>query len=98
MTHLYSNSLLSMPQSYKTRWKIMEEEVFQKKNSRLYIEKNVKAILEKIYPSGEINLNSSYRYKRIKKLIKEGKVIECWTMWKYIQKVWYIISNMDTLL
>jgi hypothetical protein len=40
-----------MVQSYKTRWKIMEEEVLQKRDSRLYIEKNVKAILEKVYPN-----------------------------------------------
>lgn len=71
----------------------MEEEVFQKRDSRLYIEKNVKAILEKIYPNWEVNLNSTYRYKRLKKLIKEGKVIECWSMGKYIQKVGYIAKN-----
>lgn len=82
-----------MVQAYKTRRKIMDEEVFQKKDSRLYIEKHIRPLMEKIYPNGEINLDSTYIYKRLKRLIKEGKVIECRTMGKYVQKVGYIINN-----
>jgi hypothetical protein len=76
--------------SFKNRWKIMEDEVINKKWKRIYVERKIKNIIWDRYAHVEIDLNSSYIYQKMDKLVDKKVYVPVWNMWTYVHSQGFI--------
>lgn len=76
--------------AFKNRWKIMEDEVINKRGKRIYVEKKIKNIIWDRYSHGEIKLNSSYIYQKMGKLVDWRIFIPVWNMGSYIHSQGFV--------
>ncbi len=80
-----------MKQSYRTRSKIIDDEIIEEKWNRIYVEKNIKNLIKKRYSNGEIKLDSSYIYEKMKVLLDNKIYLELrWMSDRYVASLWYI--------
>lgn len=57
--------------------------MIDKKWKRIYVERKIKEIIKSRYAHGEINLNSSYIYEKMGKLVTEKIYVPVWNIWSY---------------
>lgn len=76
--------------SFKNRWKIIQEEMIDKKWKRIYIERKIKEIIKDRYAHGEINLNSSYIYQKMSKLVDKKIYVPVWNVSCYARQQGFV--------
>ncbi len=76
--------------SFKNRWKIIQEEMIDKKWKRIYVERKIKEIIKDRYAHGELNLNSSYIYQKMGKLVDKKIYVPIWNIWHYAQEQGFV--------
>lgn len=69
--------------SFKNRWKIIQEEMIDKKWKRIYVERKIKDIIKDRYAHGEIKTDSTYIYKKMNKLVNNKIYVPVWNIWSY---------------
>lgn len=80
-----------MQKSFKKRYKIIEDEIINEKWNRIYIEKQIRKIIQNRYKNNEIDLNSSYIYQKMAGLIDRKIYIEArWIPKSFVSSLWYI--------
>ena len=75
--------------SFKNRRKIIQEEIIDKKWKRIYIERKIKELIKARYPHG-LNLNSSYIYEKMGKLIDNKIYMPVRNIWDYAHQQGFI--------
>jgi len=76
--------------SFKNRWKIIQEEMIDKKWKRIYVERKIKDIIKDRYAHAEINVNSSYIYQKMGKLVAKKIYVPVWNIWYYAHEQWFV--------
>ena len=76
--------------SFKNRWKIIQEEMIDKKWKRIYVERKIKEIMKDRYANGDINLNSSYIYQKMGKLVDKKIYVPVWNNWYYAKEQGFV--------
>lgn len=76
--------------SFKNRWKLLQEEVIEKKWKRIYVERKIKDIMKVRYADWSINTNSSYIYQKMDKLVMRKIYVPVWNIWNYAHQQWFI--------
>lgn len=80
-----------MPRSLKKRKKIIESEIIDEKWNYIYLEKQIRKVIQNRYKHGEIKLNSSYIYQKMSVLLDKKNYLEARMMPKwYVVPSWYI--------
>lgn len=79
-----------MPRSLKKRKKIIESEIIDEKWNYIYLEKQIRKVIQDRYKDGEIKLNSSYIYQKMDKLVAKKIYIPLWNIWHSVKQVWFI--------
>ncbi len=82
---------LLMTKSFKKRWKIIQDEILNKKWNRIYSESNIKKVIKNRYKYWEIRTDNSYVYQKMNKLLDRKVFIEVWNIPKeYANSCWYV--------
>ena len=82
---------LLMTKSFKKRWKIIQDEILNKKGSRIYSESSIKKVIKNRYKYWEIRTDNSYVYQKMNKLLDRKVFIEVWNIPKeYANSCWYV--------
>lgn len=68
----------------------MEDEVINKKWKRIYVERKIKNIIWDRYAHGEINLNSSYIYQKMSKLVAKKIYVPVWNVSCYARQQGFV--------
>jgi hypothetical protein len=76
--------------SFKNRWKIIQEEMIDKKWKRIYVERKIKEIIKDRYAHGEINVDSSYIYQKMDKLVDKKIYLPVWNNWYYAKEQGFV--------
>lgn len=80
-----------MAKSFKKRWKIVEDEILNKKGSRIYSEASIRKVIKNRYKYWEIKTNNSYVYQKMNKLLDRKIYVEVWNLPKdYANSCWYV--------
>ena len=80
-----------MIKSFKKRWKIVQDEILDKKWDRVYSEFNIKKLIKKRYMNGKIKTDNSYVYKKMNELLDSKVYMQVrWIPKKYVNNCWYI--------
>jgi hypothetical protein len=88
-TILYS--FIAKMQSFKKRWKIMNDEMLQNKWQKIYIERKINNLIKKRYPEWEIKTNSSYIYRKMAVLLEQKIYLEArWIPKQYVSAYGYV--------
>lgn len=75
--------------SFKNRRKIIQEEIIDKKWKRIYVERKIKELIKARYPKG-LNLNSSYIYEKMGKLVDSKIYMPVRNIWDYAHQQGFI--------
>lgn len=75
--------------SFKNRRKIIQEEIIDKKWKRIYVERKIKELIKARYPEG-LNLNSSYIYHKMGKLVDNRIYMPVRNIWDYAHQQGFI--------
>jgi hypothetical protein len=82
---------LLMTKSFKKRWKIIQDEILNKKWNRIYSESSIKKVIKNRYKYWEIKTNNSYVYQKMNKLLDRKVFIEVRNIPKeYASSCWYV--------
>lgn len=82
---------LLMTKSFKKRWKIIQDEILNKKWNRIYSESNIKKVIKNRYKYWEIKTNNSYVYQKMNKLLDRKVYVEVRNIPKeYASSCWYV--------
>ena len=65
-----------MPACFKKRQKIINDEILDEKESRIYLERQIKKLIKKRYQNREIDLKSSYMYQKMAVLLDNKIYLE----------------------
>jgi len=76
--------------SFKNRWKIIQEEMIDKKWKRIYAERKIKDIIKDRYADWEINTDSTYIYKKMNKLVNNKIYVPVWNVSSYARQQWFV--------
>ena len=88
---MFISAYLLMTKSFKKRWKIIQDEILNKKWNRIYSESNIKKVIKNRYKYWEIRTDNSYVYQKMNKLLDRKVFIEVWNIPKeYANSCWYV--------
>ena len=76
--------------AFKNRWKIIEDEIINKKGKRIYAERKIKNIMKDRYADGKIKTDSSYIYQKMSKLLEKKIYMPVWNDWYYAKEQWFV--------
>lgn len=76
--------------SFKNRWKIIQDEIVEKKWKRIYIERKIKELIRNRYADGSIKTNSSYVYQKMDKLLAKKIYMPVRNSGYYVHQVWFM--------
>ena len=76
--------------SFKNRWKIIQEEMIDRKWKRIYVERKIKDIIKDRYADWEINTDSTYIYKKMNKLVNNKIYMSVWNNWYYAKEQGFV--------
>jgi len=63
--------------------------MIDKKWKRIYVERKIKELIKDRYPQG-LNLNSSYIYQKMGKLVDKKIYVPVWNIWHYAHEQWFV--------
>lgn len=89
--HILYNVFCIMSLSYKKRKKIIEDEILDEKWNHIYLERQIKKIIQNRYPNKEIQWDSRYIYQKMAVLLAKKIYIQArWIPKRFIASSWYI--------